>query len=304
TAAAALSVASGSIKNAPISTGLNGEQTNPAVVGDAGDPIVIWTDTRNGPSDIYAQKLTPTMAPLWIPNGLPVCKATGGQVNPQAASDGAGGVIVVWEDHRTDAGDIYAQRINSLGLPVWASNGVPICTSVNAQRQPVIVSDETGGAVIAWLDDRNMSSDIYTQRINSAGGVQWAECGMPMCIELGDQKLPSACSDGAGGAVVAWQDARPTAAGFDIYAQRVEPSVGAFQWAPGGVAVCSATGDQVATAIAADPMGGSVVSWIDSRTAPNGTDVYVEHLDSNGASQWTANGVQVCDAAFDQTLAK
>src|SRR5439155_1604046 len=110
------------------------------------------------------------------------------------------------------------------------------------------------------------------------GAALWNTDGNSMCIELGDQKLPSACSDGAGGAVVAWQDARPTAAGFDIYAQRVEPSVGAFQWAPGGVAVCSATGDQVATAIAADPMGGSVVSWIDSRTAPNGTDVYAAEL--------------------------
>jgi hypothetical protein len=48
--------------------------------------------------------------------------------------------------------------------------------------------------------------------------------------------------------------------------------------------------------ITADPMGGAIVAWSDGRTPANGQDIFVQHLDLSGASQWTANGVQACNA--------
>ena len=41
---------------------------------------------------------------------LPVCTATNMQSRPAAISDGAGGIIVVWQDYRNLYFDIYAQR--------------------------------------------------------------------------------------------------------------------------------------------------------------------------------------------------
>jgi hypothetical protein len=70
-----------------------------------------------------------------------------------------------------------------------------------------------------------------------------------------------------------------------------------------GVGVCTAAADQVGPAIAADPMGGAVVAWSDARTALNGADIYVQHVSLAGGVQWTANGVQVCDAANAQDAA-
>ncbi|MHA1377088.1 MAG: hypothetical protein ACTSRG_01785 [Candidatus Helarchaeota archaeon] len=50
----------------------------------------------------------------------------------------------------------------------WENNGTPICTRSGSQEHPRICSDESGGAIIAWTD-----GDIYAQRINSTGHIQW-----------------------------------------------------------------------------------------------------------------------------------
>ncbi len=48
-------------------------------------------------------------APLdaaWIPNGNPMCTASGDQRNPSLIPDGQGGAIIVWNDDRNGNWDI------------------------------------------------------------------------------------------------------------------------------------------------------------------------------------------------------
>jgi len=79
-----------------------------------------------------------------------------------------GGVVVAWADYREGhfQGDIYALKITSDGVPIWASNGVQVCGAPSNQRYPWLVSDGAGGAIIAWLDARG-STDVYAQRVFS-----------------------------------------------------------------------------------------------------------------------------------------
>ncbi len=51
---------------------------------------------------------------------------------------------------------------------------------------------------------------------------QWTADGVPLCVEVGNQEILAIASDGAGGAIVAWQDGR--SGNNDIYAQRVTHS--------------------------------------------------------------------------------
>jgi len=47
----------------------------------------------------------------------------------------------------------------------WQVDGVPICTAVNDQYSPKIISDGTGGAIIVWQDERSGSDwDMYVAR--------------------------------------------------------------------------------------------------------------------------------------------
>jgi len=114
-----------------------------------------------------------------------VCNFTGSQTNVQMVADGTGGYIAVWEDTRNSSTDIYAQRISATGTLIWATDGVALCTAAFNQLKPKIVTDGAGGAVIAWIDDRNGGGagnyDIYAQRINASGVVQWGADGVPVC---------------------------------------------------------------------------------------------------------------------------
>jgi hypothetical protein len=238
-----------------------GDQRSPTITSDgAGGAIVTWYDFRSGSYDIYAQRVNTSGTVQWAANGVAICTAAGEQSFPTIISDGAGGAIVTWTDYRSGNGDIYAQWVYSSGGVIWTTNGVAICTATGGQYSPTIVSDGEYGAIVTWYDYRSGSNnDIYTQRVNASGAVQWTANGAAICTATGDQYSPTIVSDGAGGAIVTWHDYR-SGSNTDIYAQRVNAS-GTPQWTANGVALCAATGDQTVPSIVSDGAGGAIVTW-------------------------------------------
>ena len=257
-----------------------GDQFTPTLASDgAGGAIITWTDNRSGTYDIYSQHLNAAGAPQWTVDGIGICTAANLQQNPSIAADGAGGAIITWTDYRTGTQDIYAQRVNSAGTAYWAANGVALCSAVNAQDLPVIASDAAGGAIVAWEDLRSGPYDIYAQRINGAGAVQWAADGVALCTAAGAQSQPAIIADGFGGAIVTWYDLRSGTTN-DVYAQRIN-STGVTQWTANGVALCTAVGDQINPVIATDGAAGAIVAWQDARSGV-GQDVYAQRVDRFG----------------------
>ena len=233
----------------------------------------------------------------WTADGVAICTATDNQLSPTIVSDGAGGAIITWYDRRSGSYDIYSRRIDSTGAAQWTADGVAICTATLAQTSPTIVSDGSGGAIIAWADYRSGSNyDIYAQKINSSGAVQWTANGVAICTETGDQDSPRIASDGSGGAIIVWRDGRGAA--LDIYSQRIN-SAGAVQWTANGVAICTATNIQSSPTIVSDGSGGAIITWQDNRSGTN-LDIYSQRINSAGAAQWTADGVAICTATGDQ----
>ena len=137
-----------------------------------------------------------------------ICTATGIQGYPTIVSDGSGGAIITWFENRSGNWDIYAQRINASGVVQWTADGVAICTAASHQQYPTIVSDGSGGAIITWYDFRSGNYDIYAQRINASGIVQWTVNGVAICTATGDQYSPTVISDGSNGAIITWYDPR------------------------------------------------------------------------------------------------
>lgn len=231
----------------------------------------------------------------------PVSIATGTQRNVQSVSDGSGGVIVVWEDYRSGAADIYVQRINLYGVAQWTANGVALCTATGQQESPVIVSDGSGGAIVAWQDLRSGNYDIYAQRISTTGVVQWAANGVAISSATLSQQKPMITFAPSGGATIAWEDFRSGVAGtdYDIYAQRINSS-GVVQWTTNGVAVCSAIGVQgVASIVGIGSGTESILSWQDYRNGAT-PDIYAQKINASGAIVWATDGVAICTATNGQ----
>ncbi len=49
---------------------------------------------------------------------------------------------------------------------MWIKDGIAVCATDGGARNPQLVDDGYGGAVIVWTDYRYGSYDIYAQRIN------------------------------------------------------------------------------------------------------------------------------------------
>ena len=278
-----------------ISTAAN-NQDPPLIVSDgASGAIITWQDYRSTTVtdwDIYAQRINAAGVVQWTANGVVISTAANNQDPPLIVSDGASGAIITWQDYRgttvTDW-DIYAQRINADSVVQWTANGRAICTATNVQTAPTILSDGAGGAIIAWEDNRSFTSDIYAQRINAAGVVQWTTNGVAVSTASGYEVGPTIVSDGAGGAIIAWYDSRSGTS--DIYAQRINAD-SVVQWTANGVAVCTAAGSQIVYSIVSDGAGGAIIIWYDYRSTTS-YDIYAQRINAAGVVQWTANGVAV-----------
>jgi hypothetical protein len=199
------------------------------VADDSGGAIVAWADGRAGNAlHIFAQRVDASGRSQWTTNGVALCTAPNGQDKPVACADGAHGAIVAWADYRSGTSlDLYAVRVSPVGAPLWPADGVPVCATPGEQSAARIAPDGVGGAIVTWQDHRGPDWDIYAQRVTALGTIRWAPNGVALCTLANDQNNPTLAPGGPGGAIVAWTDARVSAASSDIYAQGVD-STGAI----------------------------------------------------------------------------
>ncbi|MCD4796610.1 MAG: T9SS type A sorting domain-containing protein [Candidatus Cloacimonetes bacterium] len=270
----------------PVRQGVNIEWSRAAVPVDGGNVVYVWSDTRFGDRDLWAQKMDANGNRLWGEEALLVNGEINRQEDPVVIDVGGGNVIIAWVDFRNeDDGDIYVQKLNSNGDLLWNSAGVPLCLAEEIQISLNIVSDNSGGAYVIWIDNRNgVASDIYGTHILSSGNIAsgWNADGNPITDEEGNQNQHTFWEDGTGGAIMVWH--HKLASDEDIYAQRIS-SDGNLLWGGSGVLVCGAANEQETPKMAPDGSGNFIISWRDKRSDEDG-DIYAQRIDINGNLLW------------------
>jgi len=189
-----------------------GDQTLARTRSDGGTGVVtVWRDTRDQLTtgqDLYAQHVlvTGSVDPTWPATGLAVCTAAANQMNPDLVADGSGGMIVCWEDLRSGVADVYAQHVLASGTvdPAWPANGRAISTAVGSQSTPRALADGSGGAILAWPDNRvsSVNSDIYAQRVQANGTLGGTVVSVPHAAGTGLELSPPSPNPWRAGALV------------------------------------------------------------------------------------------------------
>jgi len=278
-----------------------GYQYYPSIVEDGnGGAFIAWQDNRSGVGyDIYMQHVDGDGEMLLPDDGLAVCTAAGHQYYPTLVRGPGEEVIVAWQDKRAGNFDIYAQRVNTTGKALWGKNGALVCGSKADQVDPVMTTDGSGGAIIAWTDYRHNSgfADIYTQKVNWNGGTAWELNGIAVSQASNNQWNPQVVSDGGGGVYVVWQDRRNSF--YDIvYAQKFD-SLGTAAWLVNGLPMTDVEGNQYYPRAADDGLGGVVIVWQDNRSGTD-YDIYAQRVNSGGQLLWSGSGREVSSAPAHQ----
>ena len=270
----------------PVMGPLEGNQTTPAVAGNASGYLVVWMDDRNGEEDIFGTRVT-SAGVVSDPGGIAICMEAGDQQWPAVAVSSSG-YLVVWSDSRNGDYDIYGARVTSAGL-VSDPGGIAICTEAGYQFTPTVAASGSG-YLVAWRDDRNGDAHIYGTRVTSAGVVS-DPSGIAICTAANGQSNPALAASGSGYLVV-WEDYRN---GFfsDIYGARV--STTGLVSDPNGIAICTATDYQQSPAVAASGSAFLVV-WMDKRNGGMvNYHIYGARVTSAGAVS-DPSGIAICTA--------
>src|SRR3989339_687969 len=199
---------------------------------------------------------------------------------PSIAMDGTGNFVIAWMDYRSGNNDIYFQRYSSNGTVLGVNTKVNDDAGTAGQANPSIAMDGIGNFVIAWIDARNSSDDIYYQRYNSIGIAQGVNAKANDDAGTAYQEYPSITMDGSGNFIIAWEDFRN--GNWNIYYQRYN-SIGITQGVNVKVNDDAEANGQYDASIAMDDVGNFVIAWDDNRN--NNYDIYYQRYNSIGIAQ-------------------
>jgi hypothetical protein len=178
---------------------ISSSATDAMVIGDVvadgtGAACIVWQDPRNGSGDpdIFAQRLSAAGSPLWTANGLTVCGASGAQSGPTAAPDGAGGLVVGWQDRRELDTGIFVQRYSSTGIAQLVANGIAAYQDPGGQSGTLALQTDAGGAFVFWNEKRGGQYDIMARKLD-ADGIP-AGPSVALCAAAGHQTGERTCT--------------------------------------------------------------------------------------------------------------
>ncbi len=269
---------------------------SPAVAAKGSEYLVVWSDSRDGPNNIYAQRASSTGTLLGA--AFAVSAASGSQLYPEiAASDGSGtDYMVVWHDYRkTNNVEIYGSRVTAGTTSVLDQSGIPIFTITNEQRLPDAAWNGENYLVV-WHDSRNSNSwDIYGVGVSSAGLVLQPN-GIKISDATANQLAPAVAAVGSS-FLVAWEDVR--AGTWDVYAARVSAGFVVQEATGVGIKVSDAPSDQGSVDVAGSGTNWLVV-WEDGRNSgTTGYDIYGAQVTPAGVVT-QPSGIQISAANQSQ----
>ncbi|MEO0293335.1 MAG: T9SS type A sorting domain-containing protein [candidate division WOR-3 bacterium] len=139
--------------------------------------------------------------------------------SPSVDIDFLNNAVVTWYDHRDGDNDIWAQKINKLGMKVGSNFKVNEDDGSSSQEEPSIAMTPNGKFLIAWADNRNGNYDIYAQLFGSDGTPINGNLKINESEDPSGQFNPCVAYLPDGNFIVAWED---YGSSYGVYFQIVD----------------------------------------------------------------------------------
>jgi hypothetical protein len=177
-----------------------------------GGLLLAWQDYRSG-LEIYASRILAdgSLAPGWTVDGVLVSDPSAGlsEYGAVIATDGLGGAYLAWE--REGGGRrVMLQHLDAFGQLAagWPAGGLEVIPTTTSDFDPVIASDDAGGAIVVW--EYRLGSQLRAQRYQGDGPVAVA---LALASVVAEPERVALLWQGAGAGVLAAQVERRTTGG-------------------------------------------------------------------------------------------
>ncbi|HDL02141.1 MAG TPA: T9SS type A sorting domain-containing protein, partial [candidate division Zixibacteria bacterium] len=134
-------------------------------------------------------------------------------INPQMAVSTDWYNLIVFEDRRNDAGDIYIQTISNAGIRLYSNIKVNQDNDAVLQTEPAIAASiDLKKSLVTWVDNRDINA-VSGQRIFARFGTEFGlfsenEFLVSDSLQTALKKSPQAAINSSGKALIVWLDKR------------------------------------------------------------------------------------------------
>ncbi len=215
------------------------------------------------------------------------------------ASDN-GGFIVQWLRNTasfTSPRHIRAQKFDASGAALW-NGGNPVSvfdsTSVPIAHQPLLASDDAGGAWLAWHAAPASTFSSLVQHLDASGAELFPHNGVSVAVEPGIQQLSPALAVMPGGeAIVVFNRRNGAQSQWGVGAQRIS-AAGARLWTDAGVSVEPVDGKNESFERVVRFGDGALALFFDQPQTPlPGARIRAARLAGDGSFVWFSNTLSV-----------
>ncbi|MGD9693753.1 MAG: hypothetical protein AB7G17_06130 [Phycisphaerales bacterium] len=281
------------------------------MVGDGeGGFVAVFSGPNGQGRDIWAHRVSGAGEHVWGSQGVRLTTNWNFEIEPRIARTSDGEFVIVWARLPGNPGPftlpagIAMQRLNLGGQKVWGPDAVDV--SVVAGESPAsceIAASDRGSVVIGWVRDTSGQvglGRVRVQKIDAGGAPVW---NGGSAVELSDVSVsggfrPSVVSDGADGAVVAWEDHEGGM--FDVRAQRLD-GAGAVLFGAGGARVAVSAGREARMpSVSFDGASERTLVVLRMRDVGGGNETLVaQSLSASGARLLGDGGVELLARSGD-----
>lgn len=248
---------------------------------------VVWVQPSDGSIRCTRMADGGSPAPGWSNEGLVVCDRPGLKTLGAIVLTMRGDAMVVWEDQRADAGDIYLMAIRESGSIAegFPDDGLVLCAAGGVQMAPRACSDGFDGVFVAWTDVRDGTYRVYMTHALRDGEVPeiWPVDGRPIAqrdLQSGAHLVP----DGAGGAIAVWRDQTASPGGvYSIVGMRIHSSgLNDPTWGDRGSVIREAPGLIINMVAVPDGTSGAYCGWSEYDSGSRMLYPYIQRVDGSG----------------------
>lgn len=164
-------------------------------------------------------------------------------------------------------------------FPDNPAENLQIVSHAGEMVQPKMVKTPDGGAYISWFGNPGGGYNVYLQRLDADGVLQWGADGIMVANRSFSSTMDYGLSiDVDGNALITFNDDR--FGGDRITVNKVAPD-GTLLWGTNGVQLTDGTGFVASPGVAGASDGGIVVTWFQDGITK------VLSLNAEGETQWT-----------------
>ncbi|MEP0848472.1 MAG: hypothetical protein HRF50_16825 [Phycisphaerae bacterium] len=272
-----------------------GEQVQAKICATSdGGCYASWFDNFSGGYDVYLQRLDPAGFEQWTHNGILLADCGFSSTEDYDLDvDADDNAILTYRDDHTGTVRIVANKVDSLGTPLWGPFGVQVSVSPDVHT-PRVCATSSGNVVVGW----SVGNGFRLQKLDASGTPQWGAEGLLLQPSTGSYFLSDLVASDGDNVIALW--VRPIGnflSDKHLYTQKFDGAGNAL-WdrTPGTPAskdpIIVYDGGSVQNgyfpAFVSDQAGGGVYGWYE---ISGNRHAYVQRVTAAGAELFAHNGV-------------